>query len=181
MFGSLFRSAVVIGTIYAISPVKLDATPYPAGSSVPAPSKNAQTGQGAKGGLERPAQLAPIAAPLTAHLVAAAAGGLPAKGSTDQIGDLIALGKDLCLANPGLCLEAAKALHEPKPQEKGVQEKTVQEKTVQEKVTQDKNSQKIQPAPKQAEPAKSKQPDALAALIEKTVTPPAPALVKPLR
>ena len=161
MFGSLFRSAVVIGTIYAISPVKLDATPYPALAPVPAQSKNAAAGQAPKAGLDGPAQ----ALSLAPQLVAAAVGSTQSKASADQIGDLITLGKDLCLANPGLCVEAAKALHDSKPQEKAAE----------------KVSQKAAPAPKPVESAKARQPDALAALIEKTVTPPAPALAKPLR
>lgn len=165
MFGSLFRSAVVIGTIYAISPVKLDATPHPAAAPVPAQSKSAAAGQAQKTGFDLPAQ----AAGLAPQLMAAAVGSTQSKGSADQIGDLITLGKDLCLANPGLCVEAAKALHDSKPQEKTAEK------------TAEKASQKIAPAPKPVESAKAKQPDALAALIEKTVTPPAPALAKPLR
>ena len=165
MFGSLFRSAVVIGTIYAISPVKLDATPYPAAAPVPAQSKSAAAGQAPKAGLDGSAQ----ALSLAPQLVAAAVGSTQNKASADQIGDLITLGKDLCLANPGLCVEAAKALHDSKPQEKTAEKPA-------EKVL-----QKTAPAPKPVESVKAKQPDALAALIEKTVAPPAPALAKPLR
>ena len=159
MFGSFFRSAVVIGTIYAISPVKLDATPLPA---------SPQTKAALASALELATNTQPAnAAP---RLLAAAMGGTQGQAGQDQIGDLIALGKDVCLANPGLCVEAAKALQDKAPPAPA------------------KPALKIQAPLKPAEPVKQatetvkpKQPDALAALIEKTVPQTPRTLAKPAR
>lgn len=171
MFGSLFRSAVVVGTIYAISPVKLDATPIPASSGLPVQTKTASAGEASKSGLDLPAQAKALAPQLLAHAV-----GAQGQGKTDQIGDLINLGKDLCLANPGLCVEAAKALQDSKlPQDN----KAPQAKST--PAPAKAQAGVPSPAPKPSETAKSKQPDALAALIEKTVQPPSPALAKSVR
>lgn len=157
MFGSFFRATVVIGTIYAISPVKLDATPLP-------------TGAQAKTGLASAIETATLANPATApKLLAAAVSVAQGQSSQDQIGDLIALGKDVCLANPGLCVDAAKALQDkqaPAPAKPALK--------VQAPI-------KPEPSAKPAEPAKSKQPDALAALIEKTVPQTPHPLAKPAR
>ena len=142
MFGSFFRSAVVIGTIYAISPVKLDATPLP-------------TGPQAKSAL--------------ATAMETAANGAQGQSGQDQIGDLIALGKDLCFANPGLCVEAAKALQDKTPAALAKPASKAQ------------NPLKPADPVKQAEPVKQKQPDALAALIEKTVPRTSQALAKATR
>ena len=170
MFGSLFRSAVVIGTIYALSPVKLDATPVSAAAS-------------------RPADLSAQLVSLAPHVINAAQSAAPAAptaNSRDQIGDLIALGKDLCLANPGLCVQAATSLRSKSEPDKVQQDKITPEKSKSEKPNAErpnapslpKTDLQTPPRPassaKHVEPIKTKQPDALAALIEKTV-PHAPA------
>jgi hypothetical protein len=157
MFGSFFRATVVIGTIYAISPVKLDATPLP-------------TGPQAKTGMASAIETATLANPATTpKLLATALSVAQGQSSQDQIGDLIALGKDVCLANPGLCVEAAKAL-----QDKSTPAPSKPTAKVQAPLKPD-------PSPKAAETAKPKQPDALAALIEKTVPQTAQPLAKPAR
>mgnify|MGYP006276782397 FL=1 len=178
MFGSLFRSAVVVGTIYAISPVKLDATPYPPASGVPVSGKAASAGQGSKTGVDLSVQAAALAPQLLSHATGSAQGQV----KTDQIGDLITLGKDVCLANPGLCLEAAKALHDSKIAQDN--KPTQDNKPVQTKAAPAPAKTQAAPSapmPEASESSKSKQPDALAALIEKTVQPPSPALAKSVR
>lgn len=157
MFGSFFRATVVIGTIYAISPVKLDATPLP---SAPQAKKGLGSAVETLTLAANPSSVAP-------RLLATADSGAQGQSSQDQIGDLISLGKDLCLANPGLCVDAAKAL-----QNKAASSNP--ETKVQTPI-------KANIPQKTAEPAKSKQPDALAALIEKTVPQTAHALAKPAR
>ena len=173
MFGSIFRSLLVIGTIYALSPVRLDATTLPSASQPHA--KSAGHGQKTTPVLETSAIQASQAA---AH--AMVTGGRPAKQHAapvqtasapatphhpDQIGDLIALGKDLCLANAALCAEIARSAASSAAT-------AVTSKA---------------PAVQPAEPAKDKakpqtatsrpapQPDVLGALIEKVATPAAKA------
>ena len=167
MFGSFFRATVVIGTIYAISPVKLDATPLPSGPQ-------------AKGVLTSALETATSPAGSAPRLLAAAVAGAQGQAGQDQIGDLITLGKDLCLANPGLCVEAAKAL-----QDKTVSAPAKPLAKTPPPLKAAEPSKSSDPV-RQAEPAKTKQaeakrPDALAALIEKTVPQTPHALAKPAR
>ena len=175
MFGSIFRSLLVIGTIYALSPVRLDATTLPSSNhpntktvpsqkTMPALDNSAiQASQAAAhamvtGGRPAKPQTAQPAPVQTAN----ASAGAPAKaGNADQIGDLIALGKDLCLANPALCAEIARSAATSAAN--AVTPKTA----VAEPAQAPKDKAKPQPATSHS----AAQPDVLGALIEKVATP----------
>jgi hypothetical protein len=169
MFGSMFRSILVIGTIYALSPVRLDATTLPSTSHPN--GKTIIQGQKTTPVIEASAIQASQAAAL-----AMVTGGRPVKepskpvqtatASTgphqaDQIGDLIALGKDLCLANPGLCAEIARSAAASAAS--AVSSKT----TTAQPIENAKDKNKPQSAASRVAP----QPDVLGALIEKVAAP----------
>lgn len=175
MFGSMFRSILVIGTIYALSPVRLDATTLP--SSGPSQLKTAPHNQKTTATLDASAIQASQAAAL-----AMVTGGRPAKPqaapvqtahapssqTADQIGDLIALGKDLCLANPALCAEIARSAAASATG--AISPKSV---TAQPAETA-KDKAKPQNPPMAASrplPHPNAQPDVLGALIEKVAAP----------
>lgn len=186
MFGSVFRSILVIGTIYALSPVRLDATTLPSA----APAKPTSAAQKTAPALDPSAIQAAQSAAL-----AMVTGGQAPKGQTkpqaptssgnhtrDQIGDLIALGKDLCLANPGLCAEIARsAAASATGQTQDQSPDKAQAKSPAKPI----DTARGQDNPKAAEKAKPQQPaaahhapqsDLLGALIEKVATPaPRPA------
>ena len=168
MFGSIFRSLLVIGTIYALSPVRLDATTLPssshpntktAPSQKPTPALDSSAIQASQaaahamvtGGRPAKPQTAQPAPVQTANPSA----GAPAKaGNADQIGDL-------CLANPALCAEIARSAA------------TSAANAVTPKTAVDEPAQaprdKAKPQPATSHPAA--QPDVLGALIEKVATP----------
>lgn len=169
MFGSVFRSLLVIGTIYALSPVRLDATTLPSGG-LPNAKASAQS-QKATPVLEVSAIQATQAAAL-----AMVTGGRPAKPQTppvetanaaasphqaDQIGELIGLGKDLCLANPGLCAEIVRSAAASAAT--AVTPKTVTAQPAE--IPKD----KAKPQTTASRPAS--QPDLLGALIDKVAAP----------
>lgn len=112
MFGSVFRSILVIGTIYALSPVKLDATAVP--SAQASTSKAASAGPASANQKSDPSIMPSVQSAAIAMVTGinplASGQSADSKGhpNKDQIGDLIALGKDVCLANPGLCAEVAR-------------------------------------------------------------------------
>ena len=176
MFGSMFRSILVIGTIYALSPVRLDATTLPSSSQPHAkiatqnqkttPTLEASAIQASQaaalamvtGG--RPAKQ-PTAQPAPVQTANASASAPAKTGNADQIGDLIALGKDLCLANPALCAEiarsaAASATSAAMPKAAAVQPA-------------EPAKDKAKPQATASRPAA--QPDVLGALIDKVATP----------
>ena len=83
------------------------------------------------------------------------------ESTADQIGDLIALGKDLCLANPGLCAEIARSAAASAASAVSSKTTTVQP------IENAKDKNKPQSAASRVVP----QPDVLGALIEKVAAP----------
>jgi hypothetical protein len=186
MFGSVFRSILVIGTIYALSPVRLDATSMTAAQA--SPGKAASSVTKANNASDKPADPALVNAAQSAALamvtggLALKAGNQDSKGtkaSTDQIGDLIALGKDVCLSNPSICADVARTAASSLASKTGETKPEPKAAPPQAK-PQDKPQDKAAPATKphmQAHPARAAEPDVLGALIEKVA--PAPSKASP--